>query len=650
MNLRKSTAYATAVTLFAVLITALPSAARNKVIENPQFECRSSSITTIERIELSDTATTLHFHAIFRPHWWISIDSTAKITDPASGKEYLPVRAEGIKFGEQVWMPESGEHRFSITYPPLPDSVEKIDFKNDDGMTYGVSLEKSAPADKTKTVKATETAYVPSDKGFFTPGTARLHGKILNYDRRTGPDVLLIFIRNLVTGEDLPTTISINDDGTFNREIYLPSPHTTNMKITDGCFLSTYLEKDNDLEIIVDWEDILHIDRMRGLVKQLPNIQFGGSLAKINRELYNAPECTYLDIYTMSGKASPEEAKEQIDQNIANWKEAIDKYKSEAGISEKAAHLLDLGIIVNRGCHLLDYEMYRRFATNSDTINEERRQPLPTEYYRDFMTDLMTQDTTLLSVSESRILLNRIAFSGLNYRFLGPVNESNPEMDILLKRLSSVTDSVKRLVDTASTPLVWQLAMCGRMIYQLETNAKAGNDSTAKKILSAMKAGAISDPALRSALDNYCDSLLSAKRYDLPDNEAGRIMRDIIEPHKGKLLVIDFWGTGCGPCRQNIESSREFRDKHRDHPDFKLIFVTGEDDSPRAAYDKYVDKNLQGETCHYLSASDISRLRELFRMSAIPRYILIDRDGKVANDNLNFYTLQGELMKEGVNL
>lgn len=650
MNLRKSTAYATAVVLFAVLITALPSAARNKVIENPQFECRSSSITTIERIELSDTATTLHFHAIFRPHWWISIDSTAKITDPASGKEYLPVRAEGIKFGEQVWMPESGEHRFSITYPPLSDSVEKIDFKNDDGTTYGVSLEKSAPADKAETVKATETAYVPSDKGFFTPGTARLHGKILNYDRRTCPDVITTYIKKLPTGEDFPIAIQINNDGTFDREIPIPSPQTSMLKITNGCIMEIYLEQGNDLEMIVDWEDLLHADRMRGLVNQTSCVRFGGSLASINREIKDAPQRTYIDTYSLAEKLAPQEAKAKINQEIDKWKEAVDKYKSEVGISEKAGRLLDLGIIVNRGCRLLDYEMYRRFATNSDTIDEERLQPLPTEYFRDFMTDLMTQDTTLLSVSESNVLLNRIAFSGLNYRFLGPANELNPEMDILLKRLSSVTDSVKRLVDTASTPLVWQLAMCDRMIHQLETKAKAGNDSTAKKILSAAKAGAISDPALQSALDNYCDSLLSAKRYDLPDNEAGRIMRDIIEPHKGKMLVIDFWGTGCGPCRQNIESSREFRDKHRDHPDFKLIFVTGEDDSPRAAYDKYVDKNLQGETCHYLSASDISRLRELFRMSAIPRYILIDRDGKVANDNLNFYTLQGELMKEGVNL
>lgn len=159
---------------------------------------------------------------------------------------------------------------------------------------------------------------------------------------------------------------------------------------------------------------------MRGLLKQIPNVRFGGSLASINRELNNAPKRQYLDTYAMAGKLSPEEAKEQINQDIDKWKEAVDKYKSEALISEKAGHLLDLGVIVQRAYNLLDYDMFRRFQAKTDSIDEERLRPLPLEYYRDFMTEIMTQDTALFSVPESGILLNRIAFSGLTDRFLGP--------------------------------------------------------------------------------------------------------------------------------------------------------------------------------------------------------------------------------------
>lgn len=643
--------YRTITVAILVLITFISVTARNKVIENPQFETRASSVLTIERIELSDTATRIDFHAIFRPQWWIKVDSTFKIIDSETSISLQPIRAEGITLEEQFWMPESGEHKFSLFFPPLPDSTKKIDIKDGDSITiYGVSLEESAATNPSETIQATESTYAPFGGGFFTPGTTRLHGKILNYDRRTGPDVLLIYVKNFVTREDIPKAISIKDDGTFDKEIYIPSPQTCSWRI-GGCFMSTYLEQGNDLELIIDWEDILHIDRMRGLIDKIPNIRFGGSLASINRDLYNAPLYEYIDVYKMAQEQLPIDAKNFINKSIDKWKESIDRYKSETGINGKSAQLLNQWLVVQRGYKLLDYDMYRTSVSLRDTTeNELFMSPIPVEYYRDFLTEIMGQDTTLLATVNAGILLNRIAHSALTYRYSTPIPTEGSYTAHLQKELQSMTDSVKQFIGADSTPLIWQLAMCNRVSYTLMELAKSGDELHAKETLTSLKDGAVPDPTLQAILDDYCDSLISIKPYALPDTEAGRVMSDIIAPHKGKLLIIDFWGTGCGPCRQAIEASKEFRNKHRDHPDFKIIYITGEDESPRASYDKYVAKNLQGETCHYLSTSDISRLRELFGISGIPHYILIDREGKVANDNFNFYFPQEALLKEGVRL
>lgn len=79
-----------------------------------------------------------------------------------------------------------------------------------------------------------------------------------------------------------------------------------------------------------------------------------------------------------------------------------------------------------------------------------------------------------------------------------------------------------------------------------------------------------------------------------------------------------------------------------------MIFITCEGDSPEEAYNKYISKNLVGEATHRLSNSDFNRLRDLFKISGIPSYVLIGRDGKVLNEHLNFHSLSDALSEHGV--
>ena len=113
---------------------------------------------------------------------------------------------------------------------------------------------------------------------------------------------------------------------------------------------------------------------------------------------------------------------------------------------------------------------------------------------------------------------------------------------------------------------------------------------------------------------------------------------------------MDFWSTGCGPCRYTIEHSAEMRKANLDNPDFKMIFVTSEGESPSETYEKYVAANLAGETTHRISATDFNRLRDLFGFNGIPHYVLLDRDGKVLSDNFTHHQLRETLKGYGVEL
>ena len=75
-------------TTIGLLLFLLQSLCAQTVIENPSYKTRASSILTITKIERTKEATNLHVHAVFHPHWWISIGSDLYIEDVATGNKY----------------------------------------------------------------------------------------------------------------------------------------------------------------------------------------------------------------------------------------------------------------------------------------------------------------------------------------------------------------------------------------------------------------------------------------------------------------------------------------------------------------------------------------------------------------------------------
>ena len=133
--------------------------------------------------------------------------------------------------------------------------------------------------------------------------------------------------------------------------------------------------------------------------------------------------------------------------------------------------------------------------------------------------------------------------------------------------------------------------------------------------------------------------------YEIPAGEGGDLFRKIIEPYKGKVLFVDFWGITCGPCVSGIKRMKETRAQYRNHPDIDFVFITGESESPTEDdYQQFVDEQELVHT-HRLSKGDYYLMRELFHFNGIPHYIVIDKDGRVLNDDFNMRVFDRELPK-----
>ena len=99
---------------------------------------------------------------------------------------------------------------------------------------------------------------------------------------------------------------------------------------------------------------------------------------------------------------------------------------------------------------------------------------------------------------------------------------------------------------------------------------------------------------------------------------------------KGKYVYIDVWATWCPPCRAELPHLKKLEEAMKGK---NIVFVSISVDKDKAAWEKMVkEQQLGGIQLH--TGGDRGLLNA-YEIKGIPRFILLDKEGKIVNPNMS---------------
>lgn len=99
---------------------------------------------------------------------------------------------------------------------------------------------------------------------------------------------------------------------------------------------------------------------------------------------------------------------------------------------------------------------------------------------------------------------------------------------------------------------------------------------------------------------------------------------------RGKYVYIDIWATWCGPCKQEIPYMKALE---KEFEDAEIVFLGLSIDRDKSAWQEMVRSGELSGVQLYLGPQ--SKFQEAYRIEGIPRFILLDKEGKILSNDMS---------------
>lgn len=468
----------------------------------------------------------------------------------------------------------------------------------------------------------------PSTREFFAPKPARLTGTITVTDSvNTFDGHLTIHSHNIITGEFATNTTWPSDtDGSFDLWLDTNTPSIYIIKANRLSPRNFYIKPGSHLDISAD--------------KTGRHTIYGGELGRINTELTEAPRSQFADsvaLVTIADSiADTAKLLESYASATETWRDDIEQYIASHDLLPETRRILRA---------MPDMQHAHWLMNNQDQLGLDS----PDDFTP--LKKVLKMDLYALAQRAPGGLIHGIAYGSLLKRlgssdYLGSTDNHTFHALQYFKRYKHLLRFLN--IEHSEMPVVLQLAISQSLCSggMLE---KAGSYDEAINMLAAVSDSYITIPEIKQELEEYIRRLYK-QPYPLPDNESTALLRRLLEPYQDKIIVLDFWNVLCGPCRRDIKETEEFRKKHRNNDRFAIVYITSESGSPADDYEDYVSRHMSDDNLLRLSDADYSKVALLFNVQLLPRQILLDSHGRVADDHFRISQIAARLHAMGIDL
>ena len=612
----------TIITILLAVVAMTGQAKTFKTIKNPEaMACVNMSNGELKArvVTFRDTATTVHFTMEYPKGQSFQFVSSSYLMDE-DGNRYPLHSAEGLKLNTWVQSPESGITEFTMHFAPLPKKIQIFDFIEGDGTRafklLGIHDKKKKQKMPTMQELTDANSWTVSEDWFKTD-TITVKGRIEGYDaEQFGFTSLECFFQNVFEKDDATQVLGIAPDGTFYKKFQAGYP---------------ICQRFYTLESKVDFSEIPFFARPGETIDITVREDAGGryvcvynngSSSDVARWLRTREEITDVLFPLVLFEGAFDEGNNLADKVWQNAMYRLQTVSRREHYTPMEMQLALADVQTRFAYYYMTYAMNRRYALMKQNESAEWQALAEAKsYYHLHRIDF--DNPLLFASNDYPYLINRIQYAQPATRALFSSAGQ--------KRYDDYYAVLREMLGSEDNTLMAQLCLYQQMLTE---SRRWGTEKESKY---AMFSNTFTHPYVKAKADEFYRRTMAQTELatPLPDAPMANLIRSLCAKYPGKILMIDFWGMGCGPCRYAIQESKNLRVEIAKRNDVKLIFIAGERTTEGSdAYKQYVAEWLSNEETVCVTNADFTRLQELFRFNGIPHYETITPDCRRVRDDL----------------